>query len=510
MTNKDLSIGVMTDPEDWSTYTEVATVTIKDETFQEYTVFFENYIGRGHYIAIRYNSNTSGYIFVDDVTIDYAPNCRIPKDLEATVESDSQVTLTWTAGNNETVWNVQYKKTTENDWSELITVNSTTCSITGLNRGTDYEARVQANCSAEEQSEWTEVSFITDCGIWPIDAENALFENFDDMDADFPPTCWSLQPNYNGWGINFNNAMVNDQPEPHGAAHSGMMSNGLVFLILPPMHIEGNATLSFDQLFGTTGEATESSIAVTTLNGSFDEFTPVIWTADENNLPTTRTHVSVSLANYDGRDIQVAFKYDGNTTSSRTWYIDNIKVEVSAGDNQTIELSQGWNWVSANMEITLDDLQAALVEALPGTNITIKGQAGNTRYIPNSGNWVGQLTADKFDVALMYMISVASAAEITLEGLPINLAEHEVYIPAKGSVWIAFPLSESATLNSFFTGFGISGDVVKGQHGSARFTGTSWVGQLSTLEPGQGYIFTSNASEDRILTFPTSPDKSLK
>ena len=61
---------------------------------------------------------------------------------------------------------------------------------------------------------------------------------------------------------------------------------------------------------------------------------------------------------------------------------------------QTIELSQGWNWCSFNVEITLDDLKAALVEALPGTAISIMSQTQNTSYNPNNHRWVGSLAWD--------------------------------------------------------------------------------------------------------------------
>lgn len=501
-TNKDLTIGVMNDPEDITTFTEVATVTVKDETFQEYTAFFEDYDGEGHYIAIRFNSSATSYIFVDDVLIDEAPRCRIPKDLEAATIAVDQATLTWTAGNDETAWNVQYKKASDSEWSAPIAVTETSYTLTGLKRATEYEARVQANCNAENQSDWTSaISFTTECGIWPIDAENALFENFDDDSYSFPPICWTAQPSYNGWGVNFNNAMVNDQPEPHGAAYSGTMSSGLVFLILPPMHIDGNATLSFDQLFGASGEATESSIAVTTLTGTFDEFTPTIWTADVNNLPSTRTNVSVSLAAYKGQDIQVAFKYDGNSTSSRTWYIDNVRVLV--GSCQTVSLTSGWSWWSTNLNTSLSQLKDAIADAL-GTsgNATIKSQQHTILY--KNGRWMGN-DISTLDVKQMYEIRVSSACEFTLTGTPVNPAAEEITIK-KGANWIGFTPSTSMNITHAFQGLNpVNGDVVKSKDHSAVFKNGAWVGNaLKTLEPGQGYIYSSRAEGDKTFTFPSN------
>ena len=169
---------------------------------------------------------------------------------------------------------------------------------------------------------------------------------------------------------------------------------------------------------------------------------------------------------------------------------------------QTIGLYQGWNWVSFNVEITLDDLKAALVTALPGTdNITIKSKnEGAATY--NGTVWRGQLGL--LDLSRMYRVYVEAACEITLEGLPINPAEHPITL-SNGFNWIAFPFSESKTLTEAFAGFAINGDAVKSKgNGAANYNGTSWRGTLNALVPGQGYIYKSNAVEDRVFTFPTS------
>ncbi len=167
---------------------------------------------------------------------------------------------------------------------------------------------------------------------------------------------------------------------------------------------------------------------------------------------------------------------------------------------QSITLQTGWNWFSTNIEITLYDLKSALLEALPGTTISIKSQTQNTSYNPNLNRWVGSLA---WDVAKMYMIKVVAPCEITFEGLPINLVEHPVSI-LNGANWIGFPLNSSMTLSNAFAGFAINGDKIKSQTNNALYNGIRWQGQLNTLEPGKGYIYISNSSEGKVFTFPTS------
>ena len=185
---------------------------------------------------------------------------------------------------------------------------------------------------------------------------------------------------------------------------------------------------------------------------------------------------------------------------SAAYWSEFTNIQEVCTQSQTIELSQGWNWFSTNVDITLDDLKSALVEALPNTSITIQSQTQNTTYNPNNNRWSGRLTS--LDITQMYMITVTAACEVTLEGLPINPTEHPVTI-TNGANWIAFPLSESMTVTNAFTGFAVPGDVIQSQTQNANYNNGRWMGQLSTLEPGQGYIYKSSVQNDRTLVFPS-------
>ena len=409
-TNKDLSIGVMTDPSNISTFVEVATVTVKDANFQEYTALLENYTGEGRHIAVRFNSSTTGYIFIDDITVDVAPTCRIPNDLNAET-TDLSATLTWTAGLNETAWNVQYKKASDSNWSEVIAVNSMTYTLTQLKRATVYEARVQAVCSTDDQSDWAEVSFTTDCGIWPIDAQNALHEDFENIDAsDFPPICWEkfhyqMSGNTNSyWYLNSNNGLGSS------AAYS-YWNEGYAFLVMPKMHINGDATLSFDYLIGTGNYNESCSVVVSTNGMTFDDFNEIIWTAEGNYSPSVKANATVSLSDYDGQDIYIAFKFKGSGTSGCTWYIDNVEVYVTV--EQTIELAQGWNWWCPVVETTLEELE----NALGANGITISSQnSGFSNYDEEDEEWSGNLTHLQSGQGYIYISEDPNSKTLILSG----------------------------------------------------------------------------------------------
>ena len=172
--------------------------------------------------------------------------------------------------------------------------------------------------------------------------------------------------------------------------------------------------------------------------------------------------------------------------------------------SQTIELSQGTNWFSTYLDITLEDLQTALAAATPNDAITIKSSSGNSVYTKRTHSW-NTPASFVWDVAMKYDIVMAADCEITLEGMPINPAEHPITILGHGSTtWIGFPFAESMTLAEAFAQIVLNGDKVKSSNGNATYTRGNWNGNFSTLEPGKGYLYVSPANaEDRTFTFPT-------
>ena len=183
------------------------------------------------------------------------------------------------------------------------------------------------------------------------------------------------------------------------------------------------------------------------------------------------------------------------------------KVDEETPVTQPISLNVGSNYVSFYVDITLDDLKAAIEAAYVGGTVTIKSlNSGQTMY--NGARWRGSMSS--IDMTQMYMIVVSDDAEamaISVEGMPINPAENPITIAA-GSSWFAFQLTESMTVADAFASFpAVNGDIIKSSSGGVATYNNRWRGALSTLEPGQGYIFNSSTSvtEDRMLIL--SPSK---
>ena len=197
------------------------------------------------------------------------------------------------------------------------------------------------------------------------------------------------------------------------------------------------------------------------------------------------------------------------TTDTEWSDIESFFTTEETTVNETIELVSGFNWITINVDITLEQLEAAINEALPGVaQIQIISQGnGFTTY--NGRMWRGSLTS--LDVNQMYKIKLpdGTSCEIVLNGMPIATDLPITINP--GNNWIIFPLSESMAVNDAFAGYNaISGDKLSAQESFTTYNGRLWRGGLTTLMPGQGYMYNSKATEPQTLIFPTSSKKSAE
>ena len=116
-----------------------------------------------------------------------------PNIYDYAVESDN-ITLNWTAGLNETSWELQYKASTDQDWTTT-TVNESPYTIDGLTASTDYSIQMRSDCGNGEYSDWTGLNITTPCEDitlpFTVNFENAVGSSY----ACFVP-CWSRKTNY--------------------------------------------------------------------------------------------------------------------------------------------------------------------------------------------------------------------------------------------------------------------------------------------------------------------------
>ena len=153
----------------------------------------------------------------------------------------------------------------------------------------------------------------------------------------------------------------------------------------------------------------------------------------------------------------------------------------------TLDLAEGWNWISH-----------PLTNAIPVSNFVdhancIIGQTLEAYYSDESHQMQGllkQLTAGS-----LYKMDMNDAHTYAFSGQQPATAAPVSLFP--GWNWIGYPLTGSQTLND---AFGLSktdeGDVIIGQSGFAEYSAEDgWVGTLSSLTPGRGYLYHSSTTK---------------
>lgn len=117
--------------------------------------------------TIIYTSSvlSSGSLFTFTTDCDAVPpTCDAPTNLNVSNVTENSATITWTAGGDETTWDVEYKLHSASQWQQS-TVAQPTFNIQGLTAGSNYDVRVKALCSATLESEFVSTTFTTSVGI---------------------------------------------------------------------------------------------------------------------------------------------------------------------------------------------------------------------------------------------------------------------------------------------------------------------------------------------------------
>lgn len=157
-----------------------------------------------------------------------------------------------------------------------------------------------------------------------------------------------------------------------------------------------------------------------------------------------------------------------------------------------LNLSEGWNWISHNMEIPVAATQL-------GENATrIVSQTEELIADPAYG-LTGNLCELSAEQA--YKVQVDAATQHTLSGYEHNGAQPITLVT--GWNWIGYPVSQTMSLSEALAHTEADEeDYITGQDGFAQFSDGQWTGTLQTLVPGKGYMYHSQT--DKQLTYNTA------
>ena len=188
--------------------------------------------------------------------------------------------------------------------------------------------------------------------------------------------------------------------------------------------------------------------------------------------------------------------YTSTTNNANITFYEQGDCPAAPDEEQTVTVATGWSWWSTYLDIDLTQLEAALGEH----GVSIVSQDGTLTYLASLG-WGGDI--ETLDPAKMYMLETNAGIEVSISGTPVDPASHPITLNP-GFNWIGFPVSEPMNVNQALSGLAPTvGDIIKSSTGMAMYTGSNWIGSLTVLEPGKGYMYKSNATMVKTFTFPS-------
>ncbi len=316
-TPAQLMIGVMSNPEDHTTFDTVDIVTL-GSTYQLYEVPFDSYQGNKTFISFKFTGNTS--LYVDDVTLENIPECPKPTGLASTQIEETTFDLSWNStGDN---FNLYYKKAADEEWEVIENLSETTYTLSDLDMTTNYEWYVGLVCSDTIMASLI-ATFSTPCGLMPL----TYTQDFESVIPGQIPDCWSQIYPYDGYP-------KATTSYPHESSTKAMefrcpSANTSVYAVLPQFEE------TIDQLqisFWTRREGANSgtlSLGYMTNTSDTSTFTQ-IWSMSSEQIGDNSYHyyeLNFGGIQLDGDDANIVFRYN---TPNAVWYwfVDDITVEL--------------------------------------------------------------------------------------------------------------------------------------------------------------------------------------
>ncbi|MCR4878864.1 MAG: fibronectin type III domain-containing protein [Bacteroidales bacterium] len=312
----DCRVGVMSDPLDPSTFVAIDTLTTLNNSIQPFDIPLSSYSGNGRHIAFRYYGGAGYYhrMYVDDLRIQFIPNCQRPWNLQITDLQSHSARLSWEASADSASYIVHYKSEIDSVWHEVTTgvLGTAEYLLTNLEAGSHYQCYVTATCYPDAAS--NTVTFTTNCASIVSVPQSWDFEHGLTVESYPIPLCWSRCGSSTPAHLPH---VVNDSVFP---AHFGVMSlitesDDITYAILPQINTDSLNINSLQISFYVTGmpvsEDDSYSLTIGVMNSPNNSasFTPVQQISGYSL--GSYQHYSIPFDNYSGSGSYIAVRCNG-------------------------------------------------------------------------------------------------------------------------------------------------------------------------------------------------------
>ncbi len=303
-----LTVQISTD--NGTTWTDLYVHTTANSTFSstsaltgwiQNTVALTAYVNQTVKLRFAANSNFgSGYCNqgLDEFVIEDAPSCIKPTALTATAITATGATLGWTAGNTETLWNVEYGATgfTQGTGTTVSGVTNP-YAITGLTQNTTYQFYVQADCGGSTSTWAGPFSFTT-----PYSCPKPTVPTVTNITATSADLGWTNGGTETAWIVYYKEATATDYTEVTGVTTNPYNLGGLTPATNYIFKVKANCSVSDSSFASATQTFTTLCNAVTTYphNEPFTNYLPsTCWTeGDAGDLTAGPTTISSTASSW--------------------------------------------------------------------------------------------------------------------------------------------------------------------------------------------------------------------
>lgn len=176
-----------------------------------------------------------------------------------------------------------------------------------------------------------------------------------------------------------------------------------------------------------------------------------------------------------------------------------VRVENSAEYEQTVELGNGWNWISTYLQ-PADSGVNAVMGSVADVLSVVKSESAFA--MPSGGKLEGSLSS--IEPKRMYAVNANAKGSFHVYGSMLSGSDLDVDVRS-GWTWIGSTSPNILSLDEAFVGLSPEdGDVVKSQNAFAIYSYGSWEGNLGQILPGLGYKYLNTAQETKTFRFQQS------
>lgn len=394
----ELKIGVITDPTDISTLTEVTSVTVIGDTVKQplyFCVDMSSYTGDGKYIVFYMNNSTNKLsdICIDNLVINLSSTPQRVTNVQVIDSTITEISakLKWHENGDAKSWNIRLFTAEQTDPSaetpvKEFTANDTIFDLTGLSHSTQYYVYVQSIKGAEVGM-WSPVrTFWTKPGIWTV----PFYEDFNS----YATGNGTLPPYYEVSGTALPTVKSSSTPAVYHESKSNVIyfttsSNKSGQLLFPKFDKPINTlqmTMDACGYSSDFGEQSTTYFGVVTSDGQFHEVAKMQTTAAKK-----WEEWLVDFSSYTGEDGRIAILQDyARAGATKTLYIclEDIKivetpqckrvasVDVSAITSSTASIQ--WNKADVETAWNLKVASKPLASPSDSTADTFDGQVTAT------------------------------------------------------------------------------------------------------------------------------------